>query len=93
MDSVKAWDLDQGRMGDIVMKPQTLIYDLNFTAENIFVLEFCNTPASSQVILSQVKVEELNLQSLPSMEEEPEQKARPQNQQNNLDFYHPSQAK
>jgi hypothetical protein len=61
MDSIKIWEIEQARISDIIMKPQSLIYDMNFNKDFLFgtlfkwfmyilVAEFNNS--SSSVTLS-----------------------------------------
>jgi len=35
-DSIKVWEIEQGQMVDIVMKPQSQIYDLKASHDFIF---------------------------------------------------------
>lgn len=36
MDSVKIWEIEEGRMADILMKPQSSIFDMNISTENLY---------------------------------------------------------
>jgi hypothetical protein len=71
MDSVKLWDLERPWLQDIIMKPQSLIYDMRGNSEYFYsknnkliiylVAEY--SAASSSVILSLISMSDLNLKS------------------------------
>ncbi|CDW90005.1 katanin p80 wd40-containing subunit b1 [Stylonychia lemnae] len=52
-DSIKVWDIEQATMIDIIMKPQSQIYDIKQVAEY--------NSVGSSVILSQISNQEVNL--------------------------------
>jgi hypothetical protein len=60
MDSVKLWDLERPWLQDIIMKPQSLIYDMRGNSEYFFskiIFDYSNlvaeySAASSSVVLS-----------------------------------------
>lgn len=72
MDSVKLWDLERPGLADIIMKPQSLIFDMRGNSEylyskyilgltSVLVAEY-NTVHQS-VILSQISMSDLNLKA------------------------------
>jgi hypothetical protein len=59
MDSVKVWEIEQSRMADIIMKPQSVIYDLSYSKDfiycksnysDIFIVAEFNSSSSSVVL-------------------------------------------
>jgi len=73
MDSVKLWDLERPCLQDIIMKPQSLIYDMRGNSEFFFskhitypkpcfiVAEYSS--ANSSVTISKIAISDLNLKS------------------------------
>eukprot|EP00347_Sterkiella_histriomuscorum_P018687 403344559 len=93
-DSIKVWDIDQATMIDIIMKPQSVIFDLKPSSDMLFVAEFNN--AQSTVCISQISIQDINMRpieisdeivsSITSNDMNSKLPSLGQNQQN-LDFY------